>query len=84
LFQRDDSAVKALGDETLKTIARELVDTAHGNVSIDWTAKKSVRAKLCTIVKRVLRKYGYPPDKQDKAAQTVLAQAGLPCKDWAA
>jgi len=80
----NDSAVKVLGDETLKTIARELVDTVHQNTTIDWTVKESVRAKLRTMVKRILRKYGYPPDKQEKATQTVLEQAELLCKDWAA
>lgn len=79
-----DSAVKVLGDETLKIIARELVDTVRRNVTIDWTAKESVRAKLRTMVKRILRKYGYPPDKQEKATQTVLEQAELLCWDWAA
>lgn len=78
-----DSAVKVLGDETLKTIARELVDTVHKNTTIDWTVKESVKAKLRTMVKRILRKYGYPPDKQEKATQTVLEQAELLCKDWA-
>jgi len=80
----NDSAVKVLGDETLRTIARELVETVHRNVTIDWTVKESVRAKLRTMVKRILRKYGYPPDKQEKATQTVLDQAELLCKDWAA
>jgi type I restriction enzyme R subunit len=80
----NDSAVKVLGDDTLKKIARELVDTVRRNVTIDWTAKESVRAKLRTMVKRILRKYGYPPDKQEKATQTVLEQAELLCKDWAA
>ena len=80
----NDSAVKVLGDETLRTIARELVETVHKNVTIDWTVKESVRAKLRTMVKRILRKYGYPPDKQEKATQTVLEQAELLCKDWAA
>jgi type I restriction enzyme R subunit len=80
----NDSAVKVLGDETLKTIARELVETVRRNTSIDWTVKESVRAKLRTMVKRILRKYGYPPDKQEKATQTVLQQAELLCKDWAA
>jgi type I restriction enzyme R subunit len=79
----NDSAVKVLGDETLKTIARELVETVHQNVTIDWTVKESVRAKLRTMVKRILRKYGYPPDKQEKATQTVLEQAELLCRDWA-
>jgi type I restriction enzyme R subunit len=80
----NDSAVKVLGDDTLKTIARELVDTVHKNTTIDWTVKESVRAKLRTMVKRILRKYGYPPDMQEKATQTVLEQAELLCKDWAA
>src|SRR6267143_1594478 len=70
----NDSAVKVLGDETLKTIARELVDTVHKNTSIDWTVKESVKAKLRSMVKRILRKHGYPPDKQEKATQTVLEQ----------
>ena len=80
----NDSAVKVLGDETLKTIARELVDTVHKNTTIDWTVREAVRAKLRTMVKRILRKYGYPPDKQEKATQTVLEQAELLCKDWTA
>ena len=78
----NDSAVKVLGDETLKTIARELVEAVRRNVTIDWTVKESVRAKLRIIVKRILRKYGYPPDKQEKATLTVLEQAELLCLDW--
>jgi len=80
----NDSAVQVLGDETLKVIARELVQAVRRNVTIDWTVKESVRAKLRTLVKRLLRKYGYPPDKQEKATVTVLQQAELLCKDWAA
>ena len=79
----NDSAVKVLGDENLRIIARELVDTVRRNVTIDWTAREAVRAKLRTMVKRILRKHGYPPDKQEKATQTVLEQAELLCKDWA-
>jgi type I restriction enzyme R subunit len=79
----NDSAVKVLGDENLRFIARELVKTIRDNVTIDWTAKESVRAKLRVMVKRILRKYGYPPDKQEKATQTVLQQAELLCADWA-
>ncbi|MFH0801323.1 MAG: type I restriction endonuclease subunit R [bacterium] len=79
----NDSAVKVLGDETLKTIARELVTAVRNNVAIDWTVRESVRAKMRAIVKRILRKYGYPPDKQDKATQTVLEQAELLCGEWA-
>lgn len=78
----NDSAVKVLGDENLRIIARELVDTVRRNVTIDWTAREAVRAKLRTMVKRILRKHGYPPDKQERATQTVLEQAELLCKDW--
>jgi len=78
----NDSAVKVLGDETLKEIARELVETVRRNVTIDWTVKESVRAKLRVMVKRILRKYGYPPDKQEKATLTVLEQAQLIAGDW--
>jgi len=80
----NDSAVQVLGDKTLRVIARELVQAVRRNVTIDWTVKESVRAKLRTLVKRLLRKYGYPPDKQNKATVTVLQQAELLCKDWAA
>ncbi|QDV33712.1 type I restriction endonuclease subunit R [Tautonia plasticadhaerens] len=80
----NDSAVKVLGDKTLRTIARELVEAVRRNVSIDWTEKESVKAKLRTIIKRLLRKHGYPPDKQEQATLTVLAQAEALCKDWAA
>ncbi|NIA15067.1 MAG: HsdR family type I site-specific deoxyribonuclease [Nitrospiraceae bacterium] len=80
----NDSAVKVLGDEALRKIAQELVETVRRNVTIDWTVKESVRAKLRAMVKRVLRKYKYPPDKQEQATQTVLAQAELLCADVAA
>jgi type I restriction enzyme R subunit len=79
----NESARQVLGDETLKTIARELVDTVRKNVSIDWTMRESVQAKLRVLVKRTLKKYGYPPDKQQKATETVLEQAKLLCRDWA-
>jgi len=82
-LETNDSAVKLLGDETLRTIARELVETVKRNVTIDWTVRESVRAKLRTLVKRILRKYGYPPDRQERATRTVLEQAELLCKDWA-
>jgi len=80
----NDSAVKILGDETLRTIAHELVTSIRQNVTIDWTVKESVRAKLRSTVKRLLRKYHYPPDKQEKAVQTIIEQAELLSKDWAA
>lgn len=78
----NDSAVKVLGDETLRAIARELVETVRQNVTIDWTVKESVRAKLRVIVKRILRKHGYPPDKQEAATNTVLQQAELLSDYW--
>jgi type I restriction enzyme R subunit len=74
-LETNDSAVKVLGDETLRAIARELVRTVRNNVTIDWTLRENVRAQLRVLVKRILRKHGYPPDKQEKAAQTVLEQA---------
>jgi len=79
----NDSAVKVLGDDTLKDIARELVDIVRKNVTIDWTVKESVQAKLRVMVKRILRAHGYPPDLQAKATQTVLEQAEVIAKDWA-
>ncbi len=78
----NDSAVKVLGDDALRAIARELVQTVKGNVTIDWTVRESVRARLRVLVKRVLRKHGYPPDRQERATQTVLEQAELLCDVW--
>ena len=83
-LETNDSAVKVLGDEKLRTIAIELLETVHDNVTIDWTMKESVRANLRRLVKRILRKYGYPPDKQAKAAETVLEQAEVLSESWAA
>jgi type I restriction enzyme R subunit len=78
----NDSAVKVLGEPTLTTIARELVESVRNSVTIDWTEREGVRAKIRVMVKRILRKYGYPPDKQEKATATVLQQAELLCADW--
>ncbi|MFP4054390.1 MAG: type I restriction enzyme endonuclease domain-containing protein, partial [Phycisphaerae bacterium] len=80
----NDSAVKVLGDDTLRDIARELVQAVRRNTSIDWSVKENVRAKLRVIVKRILRRYGYPPDKCEKATDTVLEQAEVLCADVAA
>ncbi|MFH0948731.1 MAG: type I restriction enzyme endonuclease domain-containing protein [Elusimicrobiota bacterium] len=79
----NDSAVKVLGDEILRTIARELIKTVKNNITIDWTLRENIQANLRVMVKRILRKYGYPPDKQKKATDTVLEQAVLIAKDWA-
>jgi type I restriction enzyme R subunit len=82
-LETNDSAVKVLGDNTLRAIAQELVETVRGNVTIDWTLRENVRAHLRVLVKRILRKHGYPPDKQEKATQTVLEQAELLSENWA-
>ncbi|MGE5556952.1 MAG: type I restriction endonuclease subunit R [Caulobacteraceae bacterium] len=79
----NDSAVKVLGDEVLRKIAQELANTIRQNVTIDWTIRESVRAKMRVLIKRILRKYGYPPDKQEKAIKTVLDQAELICGEIA-
>ena len=71
-----------LGDDTLRAIARELVETVRKNVTIDWTIRDNVRAQLRVLVKRILRKHGYPPDKQEKATQTVLEQAEVLSEMW--
>jgi type I restriction enzyme R subunit len=78
----NESAKEVLGDETLRIIARELVVTVKKNITIDWSVRESVQAKLRVIVKKILRKYGYPPDKQEKATITVLEQAKLLGYEW--
>ena len=82
-LETNDSAVQVLGDETLRDIARELVETVRSNVTIDWTLRENVRAQLRVLVRRILRKYGYPPDKQEKATLTVLEQAEVLSEGWA-
>ena len=82
-LETSDSAVQVLGDETLRSIAQELVETVRRNVTIDWTLRENVRANLRRLVKRTLRRYGYPPDKQEKATRTVLEQAEVLSADWA-
>ncbi|MFH0959354.1 MAG: DUF3387 domain-containing protein, partial [Pseudomonadota bacterium] len=80
----NDSAVKVLGEPTLTKIARELVAAVRKNVTIDWTVRENVRAQLRVIVKRILRKNGYPPDMQEKAVATVIEQAEVISEVWAA
>ncbi len=82
-LEANDSAVAVLGDETLRAIARELVESVRGNVTIDWTVRENVRAHLRVLVKRILRKHGYPPDKQERATLTVLEQAEVLSEHWA-
>jgi len=76
-LETNDSAVAILGDDILRTIARELLHSVRNNTTIDWTIKESVQATMRRNIRRILRKYGYPPDKQERAVQTVLEQAKL-------
>ena len=78
----NDSAVAVLGDETLRLIAQELVKSVRNSITIDWTVRENVRAQMRVIIKRILRKYGYPPDKQARATELVLEQAEVLCVGW--
>lgn len=78
----NDSAVAVLGDETLHPYPQELVRVVKNSITIDWTVREKVHAKMRVIIKRILRKYGYAPDKQEKATLTVLEQADVLCRDW--
>ena len=79
----NDSAVQVLGDDTLRAIAQELLKAVRANIKIDWTVRENVRAEMRVIIKRILRRYGYPPDKQARATELVLEQAKVLCRDWA-
>ena len=79
----NESAVQAMGDDKLKLIAAELITQVRKSVTIDWTLRESARAKIKVMVKRILNRYGYPPDLQEDAVKTVLMQAELLCADWA-
>ena len=81
-LETNDSAVAVLGDEKLRAIAQELVKTVRGNISIDWELRESARADMRRLVKRILRRYGYPPDKQESATRTVIQQAELLSQGW--
>ena len=78
----NESAVEVLGDETLKQIAQELVERVRKSVTVDWSKRENARAQLRVLVKRILRKYGYPPDKQEQATELVLEQTEVLCEDW--
>ncbi len=78
----NDSAVQAMGDKQLKVIAAELITQVRKSVTIDWTLRESARAKIRVIVRRILNRYGYPPDLQEDAVKTVLQQAELLCAEW--
>ena len=79
----NDSAVKVLGNEILRKIAFELTEMIRKSVTIDWTQKESVQAEIRLKVKKILKKHGYPPDKEEKATETVLEQAGQTAREWA-
>ena len=79
----NESARTVMGDDKLKVIAAELITKVRQSVTIDWTLRESARAKIRVLVKRILNKYGYPPDLQDEAVKTVLAQAELLCAEVA-
>ena len=78
----NESAVRELNDETLKAIAHELAENLRKNLSVDWSARESVQAKLRLMVRRILRKYKYPPDSQDAAVELVLQQAKALASAW--
>ena len=78
----NESAVSELQDETLKKIAHELTESLRSNLSVDWAERESVRAKLRLMVKRILRKYKYPPDLQEAAVELVLQQAQALGESW--
>ncbi|AKA25095.1 type I restriction endonuclease subunit R [Pseudomonas chlororaphis] len=78
----NEASVRELGDETLAKIAHELTASLRANVSVDWSSRESVRAKLRILVRRILRKYDYPPDKAEDAAQMILDQTELLCEGW--
>ena len=82
-LETNDSAVAVLGDEILKTIAREVAKTIRNSTTIDWTMREEVQAQMRVLVKRILKKYGYPPDNAKKATDTVLAQAKLMASELA-
>lgn len=78
----NEASVRALGDEILAKIAHELTASLRNSVTVDWSSRESVRAKLRLLVRRILRKYKYPPDSQEEATQLVLAQAEALCEAW--
>ena len=78
----NEASVRELGDEILAKIAHELTDSLRKNVTVDWSRRESVQANLRLMVKRILRKYKYPPDKQEDAARLILEQAETLCEAW--
>ena len=78
----NESAVKAMGNAEQKVIVAELVSRVRKSVTIDWNLRESARSRIKVMVKRILKKHGYPPDLQVEAVRTVLVQAELLCADW--
>ena len=78
----NESAVQLMGNDQLKVIAHELLTGLRGNITVDWSHRESARARMRVLVKRILRRYGYPPDLQAAAVQTVLAQAEALSAQW--
>jgi type I restriction enzyme R subunit len=76
------NAVTVMGNDSLKVIAHELLVSLKGNLTVDWAHRESARARMRVLVKRILRKYGFPPDLQDAAVQTVLRQAEALSSAW--
>lgn len=83
VLETNDGVVQVLGEQTLREVAHELVETVRNDVKIDWRLRENVRANLRRLVKRVLRKHGYSPDKQEQATRTLLEQAEVLSADWA-
>ena len=81
-LETNESSVRELGDETLKKIAVELTDNLRRNTTIDWAVRETVRARLRLMVKRILRKYKYPPDQEKRAIEIVLEQAETLSESW--
>jgi type I restriction enzyme, R subunit len=82
-METSDSVAKAIGGGTLRAIARELTQSVRNSITIDWKVRENVRAQIRVLVKRILRKSGYPPDRQEKATKTVLEQAEVLSEGWA-
>jgi type I restriction enzyme R subunit len=81
-LETNESSVRELGDDILRKIAVELTDSLRKNVSVDWSVRETVRARLRLLVKRILRKYKYPPDQEARAVELVLQQAETLSEAW--
>src|SRR5262249_16388414 len=83
-LETNEASVRELGDEILKKIAVELTDNLRKNVSVDWSVRETVRAKLRLMVRRILRKYKYPPDREARGIELVLEEAETLSEAWVA